>query len=222
MPMLHTTTKRSKHAAAGARRAPVTTSPRTVALTTSPINWGALRAQFVATDERVPSLRAFAEERDVPYSTLCKRAADEGWRKMREIHGARQRLRRDAERLEFQRKQSTLAAKHVIRILAKKKMPLEQLASELCLADSAIGYAWTAVHHFAASKNDLDELLAGRERPIVSPIKENHDCRGPGSWPSCEENQSTRHLGRRTKEEGERLVAEHEAAIAKIRAEVSP
>jgi hypothetical protein len=129
--------------------------------TIAPIPWGALRAEYARTGG---TFKAFAEQHDVPYKALCKRAKREGWRRLRSLWWARQRVRECEAELAFARKVAAAAGRYLPRLAGALALPLEDLAADAWAAHFAVSELWTAALHLRDAQHELAEIEAGRDR----------------------------------------------------------
>lgn len=132
----------------------------------APIPWSALRADYARRG--APSLKAFAEQYDVPYKALCQRAKREGWRRLRDLELGRQRVRTSEAELAFARKVAAAAGRYLPRLAGAVALPLEKLAVDAWQAHFAVSSLWTAALHLAEAKYELAELQAGERDPFAA------------------------------------------------------
>jgi hypothetical protein len=126
------------------------------------IPWNDLRLEYARTGAR--SLKAFAEQHDVPYDSLSRRAKREGWKRLRDLEFARQRVRECETELAFARKVAALAGRYVIRLCRAVDLPLKDLAVDAWRAHLAVSDLWGAAAHLIDAQRELVELQAGRNR----------------------------------------------------------
>jgi hypothetical protein len=152
--------------------------------TIAPIPWGALRVEYARTGAK--SLRAFAEEHDVPYKSLCQRAKREGWRRVRDLWFARQRVRESEAELAFARKVATTAGKYVARLAGAVTLPLEKLAVDAWAAHFAVSSLWTAALRLRDAQHELAEMQGGAAREeayLAHPATTRTGWERESAWP---------------------------------------
>lgn len=162
------------------------------------VDWTSIREEYVRLEFR-PSLKAFAEQHDIGYDALRRRARREGWERGRAVCACRARVKKAEAELEFARAVATEAGRYVGKLCRATHVPLEALARDIKEAAQGISNVHSAAALLADFRRELEDAEAGRaidysRGPALDGLWDPRWNR-PTRWPRPEEAPRLRLVG---------------------------